>query len=156
MRSLGIVLAMVALTAVPATVRAQREPIAIVVHPSVRQVDVTFTQLRQFFMGERQQWSDGTRVTLLMRAPSAYERDVVLQRIYDMTEPEFRQYWIGKIFRAEITTGPKIVFSSEMTRELVAALPGAISFIRASDVTPGMKVLRIDGRLPGDRDYVLQ
>jgi hypothetical protein len=156
-RLLGVVLAISALWASPAAVHAQqRDAIAIVVHPSVRQDNVTFSQLRQLFMGDKQQWSDGTRVTLLMRAPSAPERTIVLERIYDMNEAEFRQYWIGKIFRTEIMSGPKIVFSSEMTRELVAALPGAIAFIRASDVTPGMKVLRIDGRMPGDRDYILQ
>ena len=157
-RWFGSLIAMLALAVLPVGGHAQREAIAIVVHPSVRQDDVSFAQLRQIFMGEQKSWSDRTRVTLLMRAPGpgATERSIVLERIYRMTEAQFREYWIGKIFRAEITTGPKIVFSTDMTKELIAALPGAISFIRASDVTAGMKVLRIDGRLPGDRDYALQ
>jgi ABC-type phosphate transport system substrate-binding protein len=156
-RWLRILLAAAGLAVVTVDANAQqREAIAIVVHPSVRQDDVTFAQLRQLFMGEQQYWSDRTRVTLLMRAPRATERDIVLERIYDMSEAEFRQYWIGKIFRAEIPTGPKLVFSTDMTKELIAALPGAISFMNVSDVTAGMKVLRIDGRRPGDPGYALQ
>ena len=50
----------------------------------------------------------------------------------------------------------KIVYSNDMTRQLVAALPGAVGFIAASDVAADMKVLRINGKLPGDPDYPLR
>jgi hypothetical protein len=33
--------------------------------------------------------------------------------------------------------------------------PGAIGYLRASDVDESVKVLRIDGHLPNDRDYTL-
>jgi len=55
----------------------------------------------------------------------ARERDVVLKVIYGMTEAQFRQYWISKIFRLETSSGPKIVYSTEMAAELVTAIPGA-------------------------------
>jgi hypothetical protein len=43
-----------------------------------------------------------------------------------------------------------------MQYDLVAAMPGAIAFIDARNVRPGLKVLRVDGHLPGDRDYPLR
>lgn len=135
---------------------APREAIAIVVHPQSRVDELSFAQLRQVFLGDQQYWPDRTRVTLLVRAPVAYERDVVLDKIYNMSEAQFRQYWIAKIFRAEVTSGPKIVYSNEMVRELISSLSGAISFIRAADAGSDMKVLRIDGRLPGEPGYPLQ
>lgn len=130
--------------------------IAIVVHPDTRVQDLSFLELRKIFLGEQQFWGDRTRIILLVRAPVAHERDVVLNRIYQMDEAEFRQYWIAKVFRAEVSSGPKIVYSTDMTRQLVAALPGAVAFVAAKDVSPEMKVMRISGKRPGDEGYPLQ
>jgi hypothetical protein len=73
-----------------------------------------------------------------------------------MDEAQFRQYWIAKMFRAEVPRGPKIVFSTDMTLELVVAIPGSISFINASQVTDDVKVVRVDGKLPTEEGYPLQ
>lgn len=142
----------IALAPRPATAQA----IAIVAHPDTSVEDLSFLELRKIFLGEQQFWGDGRRIILLVRAPVARERDVVLNRIYQMEEAEFRQYWIAKVFRAEVSSGPKIVYSTDMTRQLVAALPGAVAFVAALDVTPEMKVLRINGKRPGDPGYSLQ
>jgi len=131
--------------------------VAIVVHPSTRIDNLDFDELRRIFRGERQFWPDQkTRITLLVRAPVAQERKLVLEKIYRMSEEAFRQYWIAKMFRAEVATGPKLVYSSEMARELVTAIPGAIGFMPASSVGSGVKVLKIDGRLPSDPGYILR
>ena len=79
----------------------------------------------------------------------ARERDVVLRTIYQMNEAQFRQYWISKVFRAEMTEGPKLVYSSETALELAAAIPGAVAFVDASQVPKGAH-LKINGKLPGD------
>ncbi len=136
--------------------QTSQRSIAIVVHSGVDADNLTFSQLRKIFMGDQQFWSDRKRITLLVRAPEAYERDAVLKHIYEMNEGQFRQYWIAKIFRSEVTSGPKIVYSTEMAHELVRALPGSITFMRAADVGAGMKVLRIDGKAPTDPGYPLR
>jgi hypothetical protein len=92
----------------------------------------------------------------LVRAPVARERDIVLRTIYRMTEAQFRQYWIAKVFRAEAATGPKVVYSSEMATELVSAIPGAVTFVDAAQVPKDLKVIRIDGKLPGEKGYPLR
>ena len=129
--------------------------LAIVVNPGTPVSQLTFAELRQVFLGERQYWNPATAVVLLIRAPAAAERDAVLNVIYQMREPQFKQYWIAKIFRAEMTSPPKLVYSNESANQLVAAIPGAIAFMAASDVKPGLKVLRVDGHLPGEPGYRL-
>src|SRR5580765_5150030 len=94
--------------------------IAIVVRPDVPIENLTFAELRKVLLGDRQFWSSNIRVTLLVRAPGAREREVVLKTIYQMSEAQFRQYWIAKVFRAEAATGPRIVYSNEMAVELVS------------------------------------
>lgn len=131
-------------------------PIAIVVHKGSDVENLAMSQLRNIFLANQQFWPDRTRIILLVRAPKSHERDFVLNTIYQMDEAEFRKYWISKMFRAEVPRGPKIVFSTNMTLELVVAIPGSISFISAEQVTDDIRVLRIDGKLPSDDGYPLK
>lgn len=134
---------------------ARPTDLAIVVHPGTPVSELKFAELRQVFIGERQYWSIDMPVVLLIRAPNTAEREAVLKTIYRMTEAQFKQFWIAKIFRAETATPPKIVYSTDSTNQLVESVPGAIAFMQASDVRPGLKVLRIDGLLPGQPGYPL-
>jgi ABC-type phosphate transport system substrate-binding protein len=140
----------------PQPVAAQaRGDLAIVVNSDTPVTSLSFAELRQVFLGDKQYWTKDMPVVLLMRAPTSAERDAVLNVIYQMKEPQFKQYWIAKIFRAELSSPPKIVYSSESTVSLISAIPGAIAFMAASDVKPGLKVVRIDGHLPGEAGYRL-
>lgn len=130
--------------------------IAVVVHPDTPADDLSLAEVRKVLLGERQYWNAKLPVVLLIRAPVARERDVVLRVIYQMTEAQFKQYWIAKIFRAEAASPPKIVYSNDLQYELVTAMPGAIAFVDARSVRPGVRVLRVDGHLPGDPDYPLR
>ena len=130
--------------------------IAVVVHPDTPVDDLSLSEVRKVLLGERQYWNSKLPVVLLIRAPVARERDVVLRVIYQMSEAQFKQYWVAKIFRAEIASPPKIVYSNDLQYDLVSAMPGAIAFVDARNVRPGLKVLRVDGHLPGERDYPLR
>jgi ABC-type phosphate transport system substrate-binding protein len=140
----------------PSTAQVSRgADIAVVVHPDTPVTDLSLSEVRKVFLGERQYWNSKLPVVLMIRAPVARERDVVLKVIYQMSEAQFKQYWVAKIFRAESASPPKIVYSNDMQYELVSAMPGAIAFIDARNVRPGLKVLRVDGHLPGDPEYPL-
>lgn len=118
--------------------------------------DLTLEDLRKIFLGDHQYWTAKIPVMLLIGAPATRGRDVALKLIYQMDDVQFKRYWIAKIFRAESATAPKIFYSNEMANELTAAIPGAIAVIDARDVGPGVKVLHIDGQLPGQPDYPLK
>jgi hypothetical protein len=140
------------------TLAAQRHEVdvAVVVHPDTPISNLSLSDVRRVFLGDRQYWSTNLPVVLLIRAPVARERDVVLRIIYQMSESQFKQYWIAKIFRAEAATAPKVVYSNDIANQLVTAIPGAIAFIDSKDVKPGSKVIRVDGRLPGEAGYPLR
>lgn len=138
------------------SLKSEASDIAIIVHPDVPFENVTFDELRRLVLGDRQFWNSNLRVTLLLRAPVARERDVVLKKIYQMTESQYRQYWIGKVFRAESTAGPKTVYSSSMAITLVGSIPGALTFIDVAEVPRDLKILRVNGLLPGEPGYPLQ
>jgi hypothetical protein len=144
------------LVAFQATSRAQAAgDVAVVVHADVAVDNLTLADLRRVTLGDREFWPGSARITLLIRAPVAHERDVVLKTICQMTEAQFRQHWIAKVFRADTAVAPKIVYSNEMAIDLVNRIPGAITFIDVSQMSRRLKVVRIDGRLPGEKGYPL-
>src|SRR5882672_2998230 len=144
------------LSAFQATSRAQAAgEVAVVVHADVAVDNLTLADLRRVTLGDREFWPGSLRVTLLVRAPVAHERDVMLMTVCQMTEAQFRQHWIGKVFRADTAVAPKIVYSTEMAIEAVNRIAGAIAFVDASRVSGNLKVVRIDGRLPGEPGYRL-
>lgn len=146
----------VATAAPPPAPKAPGTAVAILVNPATKVDNLSLAELREIMLGNRQFWPDKQPVVLLVRAPVAPERTAVLHIIYQMSEAEFRQYWIAKIFRDEAATAPKIVYNASMANELVVAIPGAITFLEASEVQPGPKVLTIDGKRPGEKGYPLQ
>lgn len=130
--------------------------IAVVVNEATPVTDLSLAEVRKVLLGDRQYWDAKLPVVLLIRAPVAREREVVLKVVYQMSEAQYKQYWIAKIFRAEAASAPKIVYSNDMEYELITALPGAIGFMDSRNLRPGLKVLRVDGRLPGDPGYPLR
>ena len=154
--SLALALLLIAIAPAAAAAQQGRASVAIVVHPQTPIDNLSFNELRKIFRADQQFWPDQSRITLLVRAPVAAERDVVLNKIYGMSESEFRHFWIARMFKADVASGPKIVYSSEMARELVMAIPGAITFLPENAVVPGLKVVRLNGLLPGAPGYPLR
>ncbi|HEY7474334.1 MAG TPA: hypothetical protein VH679_04945 [Vicinamibacterales bacterium] len=141
------------LVSAPAPVYSQGPDIAVVVHPDVPIDNLTIAELRRILLGDREFWTSGMRVSLFLRAPVARERDVAIKDICQMTEAQFRQHWIAKVFRADTPSTPRIVYSDQMAVEQVSRTPGAIAFVESSAVVKGVKVLKIDGRSPGQSGY---
>jgi ABC-type phosphate transport system substrate-binding protein len=135
---------------------ASAAPVAIIANPGVTVDELSLAQLRKIFLGERQFWNSNSRIVLLSPSSVAREREIVLRSIYQMSEAQYNQYWIAMVMRAEVTSAPKTVASSEMANELIAGTPGSIGFIPVGKVQPGVKVLRINGKLPGQSGYPLQ
>jgi ABC-type phosphate transport system substrate-binding protein len=154
-KSLAVLL-LAAICVVALAQKSANVDIAVVVHPDTPITNLSMADVRKVFLGDRQYWSTNVPVVLLIRAPVARERDVVLKRIYQMSDAQFKQYWIAKIFRAESASAPKVVYSNDMANELVSAIPGAIAFIDAREVRPGVKIVRVDGKLPGEPGYQLR
>jgi hypothetical protein len=131
-------------------------PIAVIVHGQVPVGDLSLPELRQVFLGERQFWSRELMVTLLLPPRGTPERKVLLKEIYQQrSEVQVQQYWINRLFGNQVQAGPKITGSNEMSASLVRVIPGAIALVPANQIPEGVKVLRIDGKKPGEAGYPL-
>jgi ABC-type phosphate transport system substrate-binding protein len=132
------------------------EPLAIVVNRSNPLNEISLGDLRRVFRGQRSRWSNGRRVTLVMRDTGAVERQAILKSVYGVAETEYGRSYMQAVFSGETVDAPKTLASPNGVLRFVYNVPGAIGYVRARDADTSVKMLRVDGRLPGEPGYRLE
>ena len=131
---------------------AQTGDIAVAVNQKNPIDHLSSQEVRKIFAGEKRSWSAGSPIKLFVRAPGARER-VVLLKLLGMSESEYKRYWTAAVFRGEAQAEPVALFSNGMQKEAIGVYPGAVALVNAQDVKSGMKMVRVDGHMPGEAGY---
>ena len=119
--------------------------VAFIVNAANPHSEVAIGDLRRMLLGEMTRWSDGQRVTVAMREPGASERNLVLGLICRMDEAEFARYVLHAAYRGESQPGLKQLDTPTGVRRFVFNVPGAIGYVRADEIDPSVKVLKVVG-----------
>jgi len=130
--------------------------LAIVVNRSNPVNNLSFSELRKIFLGERNHWPNGHRIAIAMLDYGQPERRTVLRLVYRMDENAYQDHLLRGMFLGDVFVAPRTLASPVIARKFVFNAPGAIGYLRASDVDDSVKVVRIDGLLPDNKDYRLQ
>jgi phosphate transport system substrate-binding protein len=133
-----------------------KESLAIIVNRENPIDNMSMSELRTVFLGERSHWSNGRRITLVMMETGQPERDVVVRDVCRMSESDFRRRFLQGLLTGEVLVSPKTLATPVGVRKFVFNVPGAVGYLRPEDVDDSVKVIRIDGRLPGDAEYPLK
>jgi ABC-type phosphate transport system substrate-binding protein len=134
----------------------QAEPLVIVVNRSNPSDNLSSTELRNIFLGSRSHWTNGRRITLVMRDPGEPERRTILRDVCNMTEDQMKTHFLRGLFTGEILVSPKVLSTPLGVRRFIFNVPGAIGYLRLRDVDDSVKILRIDDVLPDDKHYRLR
>jgi hypothetical protein len=127
--------------------------LAIIVNRSNPIDNIPYMELQKVFLGERNRWTNGRRVTTVMRERGSPEREFVLNALYGMAEQDFERHWLRAQFTGEVQSPPKILSSAEGMKRFVFNVSGAIGYLRADELDDSVKVIRVDGRAPGEASY---
>lgn len=129
--------------------------LAIIVNTANPVESLSLSELRKVFLGERSHWPSGRRITLVMMEPGQPERKALIHEVCQMNEGDFSKHFLQGVFTGEVFVSPKTLASPVGVRKFIFNVPGAIGYVRASDVDSSVKVIRVDGHLPSDREYGL-
>jgi ABC-type phosphate transport system substrate-binding protein len=140
----------------PQSRAAGEDSLVIVVNRSNPVENLSFSELRKIFLGEQAHWSNGRRITVVMLEPGKPERQVVLAQIYKMGEKDFASHFLHAMFTGEIHAAPRTLASSTEVLKFVLNVPGAIGYVKAPEVDESVKVVRVESRLPSEKDYTLR
>ena len=136
--------------------QSKSDDVAVIVNPQNQIDSISSADLRKIFAGEKRSWNSNIPIFLVVRAPQAHERDILLSHVLKMTESEYTQYWVKKVYSGEIPREPLALLSNGMQLEAIRADKGGIALINLTDVKQGVKVLKVDGRMPGAAGYTLR
>jgi hypothetical protein len=73
-----------------------------------------------------------------------------------LDESQLKNHFLRGLFTGELLVSPKILSSAVGVRKFVFNVPGAIGYMRLSDVDGTVKVIRVDEMLPEDKKYKLR
>ncbi len=73
-----------------------------------------------------------------------------------MNEDQFETHILRGLFTGDILVSPKILATPTGVRKFLFNVPGAIGYLRLSDVDSTVKVVRIDKLMPEDKGYKLR
>jgi phosphate transport system substrate-binding protein len=135
---------------------AAAEDLAVVVNKSNPVDSLSSAQLKKIVLGQQASWSTGKKVSVVLRSPGQPDRESVLRNICGMSENDYNQFTMHADLNGETLGEPKIQSSAAAVRQAVSANPGAIGFVRVSDVNDSVKAVPVDGVAAGQPGYRLK
>lgn len=134
---------LVMLMSIPST--AQDNNLVVIGNQSGVPAEIKINELKAVFRGERQRWSDGTKVVIAMIKTTTPLGNVISEKIYSMNGDEVRGFWAGISFAGKFD--PPNVFNTESEVEVfVSQNPGAIAILDRNTNTPDVKTIMVSGK----------
>jgi ABC-type phosphate transport system substrate-binding protein len=134
---------------------ARAGDVAIVVHRSHPQDGLSMTELRRIFRLDQQHWKGGDRIELVLQLSGSAKEAVILDRVYHMRPDELKPFWLGKVFRGELTAAPRTFASDASVKQYVAGNMHAVGYVDSILLDGSIKALVLDGKRPGEPGYPL-
>jgi hypothetical protein len=134
----------------PAAPSSNPTPLVFVVNHKNPVEVVSLSEVRMMLLGERSHWPDGARVTVVMRDPKEPERDAVIRLVCRMDDRDYMRTVLRAVFTGELQSAPKLLETAAGVMRFVYNVPGAIGYVRTSEVDAGVKAVRLSGAPMGD------
>ena len=105
--------------------------------------------------GQTNRWPDGKSVTFIMRAPSAPEMRLFLEKVYELPESDVKGLIVAANHGRMGHPAIMLVDSDEELVNKVASLPGAVGVVDVYSINSSVAVVRLAGKLPLEPGYWL-
>jgi ABC-type phosphate transport system substrate-binding protein len=149
------------LGAIPRVSSADSAPVlAVVVNKTNPVENLSESQLRKILLGEVTQFPgvDHRKVVLVHRDPESEVYRQMLLRVLKMTPAEYQRYLLAIVFRGADPIMIKTLNSDDTAAKFVFNVPDALAVIAAAPASAAaqmVRIVRIDGKLPGEPGYGL-
>jgi hypothetical protein len=154
--STAVALLLLLVAALPgAAVHAENEPLAVIMAARTKITQLSAAELTRVFRGMLTRNEDGDRFVPVNQPAGTPLRAAFDQAVLGMSGAQAQAFWIDQKIRGAVAE-PRTVSSVALALKFVAIYPGAISYAPKSAVGPELKIIKLDGKLPGDGGYLLR
>jgi ABC-type phosphate transport system substrate-binding protein len=134
---------------------AAARDIALVANKNNPTDSITVADLIKVCKAQTNRWPDGKPITFVMRAPSAPEMKMVLEKVYGLSESELSDLIVSANHGRANHPALLVVNSDEELVNKVAATPGAVGVVDVYSINSSVAVVKIAGKLPLEPGYLL-
>jgi len=122
--------------------------IAVVVDKTNVAASLSTADLTKMLKTATKTWPDGRKVIIFLSDPASADMRVVFQKVYGMSADEVKAF--ANSHRGEVI----VVGSDELVLKAVQTNPGALGVVNVYSINSGVKVLKVDGKLPLESGYL--
>ncbi|MEM6733251.1 MAG: hypothetical protein AAF658_16955 [Myxococcota bacterium] len=145
---------LVVLSLSPRVTWAEKEVIVVLVHPESKVTNVSLSELRAIFIGQKRMWPGGESIKPLNLKRGSRERVAFDRLVLGMSPEQVEKFWVDSRIRGKAAAPPE-VSSVLLLQRVTAKTKGAVTYARATQIQGGTRVLKIDGLLPDAPNYPL-
>jgi ABC-type phosphate transport system substrate-binding protein len=135
------------------------EELAVIVHPDNKTDAISISELRAIFRRDIKRWREGGKTIVPFNWKPRHPVRVLFDRwVLKKTPDQVAEFWINQRIRGR-GRPPRFHSSPRIVLSFVAHERRAISYIPVrllGSGKSGVKVLRVEGRAPGQKEYPLR
>lgn len=106
--------------------------------------NISFTDLKKIFRGEKQWWQDGTKVVIALMKTSTPSGSATAKKLLGMSGEELNKYWLSLVFQGK-AKAPAFFNSEKELIEFISQNKGAIGIID-KNTTGTVRIISIDNK----------
>lgn len=119
--------------------------------------NLSSSDLRRFYLSTKTKWNNGRKIITTMFPAGSVENNLFIRQIIGITADEFLIYHDNEKMKGNMPSRPVSLNSELSVVRFVQKNPDAIGFVSTScRDTNAVKVIKVDGYLPGDTKYPLR
>ena len=128
--------------------------IAVIVGPDSPLSDISLGRLRPIFLSHVREYR-GRRVVPFNQPRGTLARSAFDQNVLGMNPEQSARYWVDQRIRGS-SKPPRAIANPQLLLRVVSQFPGAIAYVRESDLNEAVKALTLSGRSLHDDDYPIR
>jgi hypothetical protein len=135
------------------------ECLAVVVHPTSSVENLSASMLRKMLTGGILTWPNSSPVVVIEQPEESPTQKRALKILLGTTSAGYKRLLLVLQFQGKDLPAIKILNSDVTAIKFVWNVPGAVAIVDASAIasfSSHVKVLKIDGLLPGEAGYLLK
>jgi ABC-type phosphate transport system substrate-binding protein len=122
--------------------------IVVIVNKNNKALEISLHDLRMMYEGNKKNWSDGERITVLLPPAGSEEMHALSANVFKHSdEQEIKKYYLMAIFQQKISAVPASVFNGQDAVRRVANDAGGIAVVKESEIagSEGIRAIRVSG-----------
>jgi periplasmic binding family protein len=134
---------------------AAARDLAVVANKANTVAAIAMPDLVKICKAQTNRWPDGKPVTFIMRAPASPEMKLLLEKVFELPEPQVRDLITSANHGRTNHPAIIVVDSDEDLVNKVASIPGALGVVDVYAINSSVAVVKLAGKLPLEPGYQL-